>query len=115
MTTIYGIANCDTVKKARVWFAEAGIAAEFHDYKKLGVPTASLGQWVDRAGWEKLLNRSGATFRKLRDEVKAGLDRDRAVALMLAHPSAIRRPVVVDGDVLEVGFDPVRYTALFGR
>ena len=114
MTTIYGIANCDTVKKVRAWLAEAGVAAEFHDYKKLGVPAALLNEWVDRVGWERLLNRSGTTFRKLPEEAKVGLDRDKAVALMLAHPSAIKRPVVVDGERLEVGFDPARYAEVFG-
>ena len=115
MITLYGIPNCDTVKKARAWLAEAGVAAEFYDYKKLGVPAAMLIEWVDRAGWERLLNRAGTTFRKLPEEAKAGLDLDKAVALMLAHPSAIRRPVVVDGERLEVGFDPARYAELFGR
>ena len=114
MTTIYGIANCDTMKKARGWLADAGVEADFHDYKKRGVDAALLGAWADRVGWEKLLNRSGTTFRKLPDEAKAGLDRDKAIALMLAHPSAIRRPVLVHGDAMEVGFDPARYAAVFG-
>ncbi len=114
MTTIYGIANCDTMKKARAWLADAGIAADFHDYKKLGVEAALLDAWADRVGWEKLLNRSGTTFRKLPDDAKADLDRDTAIALLLAHPSAIRRPVLVHGDAVEVGFDPARYAELFG-
>ena len=115
MTTIYGIANCDTMKKARAWLAGAGVEAGFHDYKKQGVTAELLAAWADRVGWERLLNRAGTTFRKLPDAAKAELDRDRAVALMLAHPSAIKRPVLVHGDAVEVGFDPARYAALFGR
>ena len=113
MTTIYGIPNCDTVKKARGWLAQAGIEVVFHDYKKSGVDAALLEMWVDRVGWERLLNRSGTTFRKLPDDAKADLTRDKAVALMLAHPSAIKRPVLVRGDVVEVGFDPEKYAVLF--
>lgn len=115
MTTIYGIANCDTMKRARAWLAEAGIEAGFHDYKKQGVDAAMLATWADRVGWERLLNRAGTTFRKLPEEAKAGLDREKAIALMIAHPSAIKRPVLVHGVAVEVGFDPDRYAALFGR
>jgi arsenate reductase len=109
MTTIYGITNCDTMKRARAWLAEAGVAVAFHDYKKQGVDAGLLGAWADRVGWERLLNRAGTTFRKLPDVAKAGIDREAAVALMVAHPSAIKRPVLVHGDVVEVGFDPARY------
>ncbi|WP_374943747.1 arsenate reductase [Sphingomonas sp.] len=114
MTTIYGIANCDTMKRARAWLAEAGVDVAFHDYRKQGVDAAILGDWADRVGWERLLNRAGTTFRKLPEAAKAGLDRDRAIVLMIANPSAIRRPVLVHGDGVEVGFDPARYAALFG-
>ena len=113
MTTIYGIANCDTMKKARAWLADAGVEADFHDWKR-GVDPGLLQEWADRVGWERLLNRSGTTFRKLPDAARAGLDRNMAVALMVAHPSAIKRPVLVHGDVVEVGFDAGRYAALFG-
>ncbi|KQT32181.1 ArsC family transcriptional regulator [Sphingomonas sp. Leaf412] len=113
MTTLYGIPNCDTVKKARTWLDARGIAYAFHDYKKAGVDRPALVGWVDRLGWEVLLNRAGTTFRKLPDADRADIDRDKAIALMLAHPSAIRRPVLVDGDRLEVGFAPERYAALF--
>jgi Spx/MgsR family transcriptional regulator len=113
MTTIYGIASCDTMKRARAWLAAAGIDADFHDYRKRGVDAALLGAWADRVGWERLLNRAGTTFRKLPEEAKAGLDRGKAVALMVAHPSAIRRPVLVMGEVVEVGFDPARYATFF--
>lgn len=110
---LYGIPNCDTVKKARGWLDAHGVAFAFHDFKKAGVPAAALEQWVDRLGWEVLLNRAGTTFRKLPEAERTGLDRDRAVALMLANPSAIKRPVLVDGDRVEVGFKPDRYAALF--
>lgn len=111
--TLYGIVNCDTVKKARVWLDAHGVAFAFHDFRKAGVDADVLGRWVDRLGWELLLNRAGTTFRKLPEAERTGLDRDRAVALMLAHPSAIKRPVLVDGDRVEVGFKPDRYAALF--
>ena len=108
---LYGIPNCDTFKKARAWLDAAGVTYAFHDYKKAGVPAARLNAWVDRLGWEALLNRSGTTFRKLPDAAKLDLDAERAVALMLAHASAIRRPVVERGDTLLVGFDAARYAA----
>ena len=111
-TTVYGIANCDTVKKARTWLDQAEVAYTFHDYKKAGIDEAILRGWVDRLGWEAVLNRAGTTFRKLPDADKAGLDADKAVALMLAQPSMIRRPMLVHGDVLEAGFRPDRYAAL---
>ena len=112
MTTIvYGIRNCDTVKKARAWLDARGVAYGFHDYKVGGVDPDRLAAWVDRLGWEPLLNRAGTTFRKLPDADKAGLNRERAAALMLAHPSSIRRPVLERGDVLLVGFDPDRWRA----
>lgn len=111
--TVYGIANCDTVKKARVWLDGHGVAYAFHDYKKAGVDRAVLEAAVERLGWETVLNRAGTTFRKLPEDRREGLDRDRAVALMLEHPSGIRRPLLVDGDRIEAGFKPERYAALF--
>ena len=111
MRTLYGIPNCDTVKKARAWLGDAGIAYDFHDYKKAGIDEARLRRWSAEAGWEKLLNRSGTTFRKLPEADKAGLDEDKAIALMLAQPSMIRRPVVEGGDTLLVGFDPDTWLA----
>lgn len=110
--TLYGIPNCDTVKRTRAWLAEHSVPYAFHDYKKAGVPEAELCDWVARLGWEALLNRSGTTFRKLPEEDKRDLDDARAIALMLAHPSAIRRPVLVDGGTLLVGFDPDRFAGL---
>ena len=111
MRTLYGIPNCDTVKKARAWLGDAGIAYDFHDYKKAGIDEARLRRWSAEAGWEKLLNRAGTTFRKLPDADKTGLDEDKAIALMLAQPSMIRRPVVEGGDTLLVGFDPDTWLA----
>jgi arsenate reductase (glutaredoxin) len=104
--TLYGIPNCDTVKKARTWLGAQGIAHQFIDYKKAGAEREKLSSWVDALGWEKLLNRAGTTFRKLPDLDREGLDRARAIELMLAHPSCIKRPVVEAGEELLVGFDP---------
>jgi arsenate reductase (glutaredoxin) len=112
MTILYGIPNCDTVKKARAWLDEHGVAYAFHDYKKAGVDEVALRRWIDTLGWEKLLNRQGTTFRKLPDDDKTDIDSDKAVGLMLAHPSTIRRPVIVSGDAVIVGFDPARYLDL---
>jgi len=106
---LYGIRNCDTVKKARAWLDGAGIAYDFHDYKAAGVDRARLEGWVDRLGWEVLINRAGTTFRKLPDADKADLDAARAVALMCAQPSMIKRPVVEAGDALLVGFKPAEW------
>lgn len=115
MTLLYGIPNCDTVKKARAWLTANGIEAGFHDYKKQGVPEAELRAWVKRLGWEALLNRKGTTWRKLDAATQAAVvDADSALALMLAQPSVIRRPVVVHGDALKVGFDAEDWKRLFG-
>src|SRR5690606_13942574 len=92
--TIYGIKNCDTMKKARRWLDEHGVEHAFHDYKKDGIDAARLARWSDAAGWERLLNRAGTTFRKLPDTDKHALDERKAVELMLAQPSMIKRPVV---------------------
>ena len=111
--TIYGIKACDTMKKARAWLDRQGVACHFHDYKTEGIARARLEQWVDAAGWETVLTRAGATFRKLDDAAKADLDRNRAVALMLEQPSMIKRPVLeADGRVI-VGFKPEIYAAHF--
>jgi arsenate reductase (glutaredoxin) len=104
--TLYGIPNCDTVKKARTWLDARGLAYTFHDYKKAGADPARLAAWCQAAGWEKVLNRAGTTFRKLPDADKAGLDEARAIALMAANPSAIRRPVLEHAGGLLVGFKP---------
>ena len=101
---VYGIPNCDTVKKARAWLDARGVAYGFHDYKTAGVDEARLRGWVVELGWDKLLNRAGATFRKLSDADKQDIDEDKAVALMLAQPSMIKRPVLDLGDRRLVGF-----------
>ena len=100
------------MKKARAWLDAAGVAYDFHDYKTAGVDPARLGRWVDRLGWETLLNRAGTTFRKLPEADKAGLDADRAMALMRAQPSMIKRPVVEQGGTLLVGFRPDAWDVL---
>ncbi|WP_292071042.1 ArsC family reductase [Brevundimonas sp. UBA7534] len=111
---LYGIPNCDTVKKARVWLDQHGVDYVFHDYKKAGADRAKLEQWVDEHGWETVLNRAGTTFKKLPDAAKADLDRDKAVALMLAQPSMIKRPVLDLGDRRLVGFKLDAYAASLG-
>jgi arsenate reductase (glutaredoxin) len=112
--TIYGIKNCDTMKKARVWLDEHGVAYAFHDYKTEGIERARLEQWCKEAGWEVLLNRSGTTFRKLPENDKANVDARKALTLMLDQPSMIRRPVLeVGGGKLLVGFAPESYKATF--
>lgn len=113
MITLYGIPNCDTVKKARVWLDQHGVAYEFHDYKKAGIDAGRLGRWVDEHGWETVLNRAGTTFKKLAEADKANLDRDKAIALMIAQPSMIKRPVLDLGDGRLVGFKPDAYAAAF--
>ena len=111
--TVYGIPNCDTVKKARDWLDAQGIAYTFHDYKKLGADPAKLAAWVAAAGWESVLNRAGTTFRKLPDADKQGLDAAKAVALMAANPSCIKRPVLEHPSGLLVGFKADQWAAAF--
>lgn len=112
--TVYGIKNCDTMKKAFAWLDGRGVAYTFHDYRSKGVSRQSVERWCGAAGWEKVLNRAGMTFRQLPDEAKAGLDEARAIALMLEKPSMIKRPVLETGETIEIGFRPERYEALFG-
>ena len=107
--TIYGIKNCDTMKKARAWLDDHGVAYAFHDYKASGAPKDKLRQWSDELGWETLLNRAGTTFRKLPDAEKEGLNEKKALALMLEQPSMIKRPVLEMGAKLLVGFKPEIY------
>ncbi len=105
--TIYGIKNCDTIKKARAWLDKAGKAYVFHDYKTAGIDRVRLEGWARKVGWEALLNRSGTTFRKLSDAAKEGLTEKKALALMAEQPSMIRRPVLeTSGGKLLVGFKP---------
>ncbi|HWK44325.1 MAG TPA: ArsC family reductase [Stellaceae bacterium] len=107
--TIYGIKACDTMKQARTWLDARGVAYAFHDYKIQGVDRAALEGWSRKVGWETLLNRSGTTFRKLPEADKSGLDEAKAIALMLAQPSMIKRPVLDIGGALTVGFKPEAY------
>jgi arsenate reductase (glutaredoxin) len=107
--TIYGIKNCDTMKKARAWLDSHGVAYGFHDYKAEGIERARLVHWVKEVGWETLLNRAGTTFRKLDDADKEKLSETKAIALMLAQPSMIKRPVLDLGSKLLVGFKPEIY------
>jgi arsenate reductase (glutaredoxin) len=113
--TIYGIKNCDTMKKARAWLDQHAIAYAFHDYKSAGVDRGALEAWAKQVGWETLLNRAGTTFRALPDEKKEGLSEKKAVALMLAQPSMIKRPVLTIGDRMLVGFKPEQYGMAFAK
>jgi arsenate reductase len=111
--TIYGIKNCDTMKKARAWLDQHGIAYAFHDYKTAGIERACLEGWAQSVGWETLLNRAGTTFRALPDKDKDGLGEKKAIALMTAQPSMIKRPVLDVGGKLMVGFKPEQYAMAF--
>jgi len=112
MITIYGIPNCDTIKKARKWLKDNGIDYEFHDYKKLGVPEKELKTWVKQVGWEVLLNKRGTTWRKLDDSIKDSVDEKSAIKLMIDNPSIIKRPVLVNEKLLLVGFKEDDYFQL---
>jgi len=112
--TIYGIKNCDTMKKARAWLDGHGVAYGFHDYKAAGIERGKLAGWARSIGWERLLNRAGTTFRKLPEEQKAGITGTRALALMLDQPSMIKRPVLEVGGKVIVGFDPATYQQALG-
>ena len=115
MIKIYGIKNCDTMKKARTWLDTKGVAYRFHDYKAEGIDEASLRRWVDALGWETVLNRAGTTFRALSDAEKQGLDAGKAIALMLAQPTMIKRPVLDLGDRRVLAFKPDVYEAAFAK
>ncbi|QJR14502.1 arsenate reductase [Usitatibacter palustris] len=115
MITIYGIPNCDTMKKARAWLEARGIEYAFHDYKKAGVDRAKLEGWVREHGWETVLNRAGPTFRKLDADLTKDLDARKAVSLMIANPSAIKRPVLDLGKRTLVSFKPEQYAAALAK
>ena len=112
---IHGIKACDTMKKARAWLTEHGVAHDFHDYKTQGIDEATLRGWVGQVGWEVLLNRAGTTFRQLPEAAREALDKSKSIGLMLAQPSMIKRPVLAVDGILLVGFKPERYAAQFGR
>jgi len=110
--TMYGIKNCDTIAKARKWLEDRGLAYDFHDYKAVGIDRPRLAAWVEELGWEVLLNRAGTTFRKLDEADKQDLNADKAIALMLAQPSMIKRPMLDLGERRLVGFKPDLYDAV---
>jgi arsenate reductase (glutaredoxin) len=112
---IYGIRNCDTMKKAFAWLDGNHVAYEFHDYKKDGVPPGKLKAWAARAGWEKLCNMRGPTWRRIPEKRRAGLDEAKALALLEENPSAIKRPILELGTLLLVGFDREEYAARVSR
>ena len=111
--TLYGIPNCDTMKKARTWLKDNGVHYDFHDYKKTGIDEATLRGWIKQVGWELLLNRRGMMWRKVPDETKASIDESSAIGLMLETPSIIKRPVLDTGKGLHVGFKPEQYEDIF--
>ncbi len=114
--TLYGIKNCDTMKKALAWFDGAGVAYTFHDYKKSGIDAATLARWCEQVGWEALVNKRGTTWRKLMPAQQAIADTAAAIALMQAQPSLIRRPVVESADgALVVGLDPAAFERMIAR
>ncbi|MEQ1880150.1 MAG: ArsC family reductase [Burkholderiales bacterium] len=115
MTTIYGIRNCDTMKKAFAWLDTHGIRYAFHDYKTAGIDATHLKAWSKQVGWEVLLNTRGTTWRKLSPAQQENLDEAKAIRLMIENPSLIKRPVLDTGKGLLVGFDPTRYTAMFDK
>lgn len=112
MIKLYGIPNCDTMKKARKWLSDNNLDYEFHDYKKRGVPEDRLKHWVKTAGWEALLNKRGTTWRKLDDSIKNSIDEQAAIQIMLDNPSIIKRPVLEMDNVLLIGFSEDEYQTL---
>lgn len=112
MITVYGIPNCDTIKKARKWLADNGVEYTFHDYKKQGVPEKELKSWVKQLGWQPLLNTRGTTWRKLDESVRESVDETSAIQIMLDNPSIIKRPVLSSGKTLLVGFKVDEYNQL---
>ena len=113
MITVYGIRNCDTVKKARKWLDEHGVEHRFHDLRANGLEAGRLDTWIRAVGWEALLNRRGTTWRRLPSDVREGIDANTAAALMLEHPAVIRRPVIEHGRQVLVGFDAEAFTRRF--
>jgi len=114
MVTLYGIANCDTVRKARRWLEAQGVDYRFHDFRKDGLVREQLEAWASELGWEQLLNRRGITWRKLPEELRSGIDQAGAVQVMLEHPAIIKRPLLDLGRRRILGFSPDLYTELFG-
>jgi len=113
VVTMYGIPNCDTIKKARLWLDSRAIPCQFHNYKKEGIDAEQLSHWVDQLAWEALLNKRGTSWRKLADVKKEGLNRERAIMLMCENPSMIKRPVLIVDETIEIGFSEQQYAELF--
>jgi Spx/MgsR family transcriptional regulator len=112
---IYGIKNCDTMKKAFTWLREHDIAHEFHDYRADGIDVKTVTAWVKQLGWEKVLNKASTTFKELADADKADLDEAKAIGLMVENPTMIKRPILIDGKTVTAGFKPDIYASLFRR
>lgn len=113
MTTIYGIKNCDTIKKAKLWLDEHKIEYHFHDYRKDGLDEAQLKKWCDELGWENLLNKRGTTWRKLTDEIKENINQSQAIKIMLEQPAIIKRPLLEKGKIKKLGFSAKEYSDIF--
>lgn len=113
MITLYGISNCDTIKKARAWLGNNGIEYIFHDYRKQGLERDQLEAWSDELGWESLLNRRGSTWRQLPESIRATINRDQAISLMLEHPAMIKRPLLDLGQSRKLGFKDTDYQSYF--
>lgn len=116
MITLFGIPNCDTVRKARKWLEAEGIEYQFHDFKKQGVTEDALSEWISQAGLDTVLNRRGTTWRQLPESDREGIDETKAIALLLEHTSMIKRPVLqMTNGIVHIGFKPEQYQALFNR
>ncbi len=113
MVTLYGIPNCDTIRRARRWLSDHGVEYRFHDFRKDGIDEKQLRQWAQELGWENLLNRRGLTWRKLDDAIKTNINETSALKIMQENPAIIKRPVLDTGKTLVVGFDKDQYHALF--
>ncbi len=111
--TIYGIANCDTIKKAKQWLTEREVAFQFHDYRKQGLDPTLLRDWVNQLGWEVMVNKRGTTWRQLPDLIKNAIDKESAIEIMLDNPAIIKRPLLVKGDERHIGFSDANYNIIF--
>ena len=115
MTTLVGIKNCDSVKKARKWLEAHGVDYTFHDLREQGVEKTELAKWLDAVGWETLLNRRSTTWKQLSDTDRSDVDRDKALALMLANPTLVKRPVLITDETIRAGFNEAEYQSIFAK
>ena len=113
MTYVYGIKNCDTMKKAMLWLSQNNIEFQFHDYRKDGLDEALLSQWISELGWEKVINKRGTTWRALEDSAKSSMNNEAAIAHALAQPAMIKRPLLIHQDMITLGFKAADYEAIF--